>query len=265
VPDSQADLISIGAFAQAARMTIRALRHYDDLGVLSHAWVDPLTHYRYYRWSQLNDAVCVAVLREPGRAARAHPGSSGGGSPLHEVLRDERTRLERQAVRVARSLAVVEALQPRAELPPVAVDVVGWDDTVTLTATGSAHADTLHADAAELVGDLLAGARALGVDTTDNPAYLAYAFLALGITLRQEGDHGAAIYPIARCLEWVDRYPIPLWQAHVFLQSGMTAAGAGAPGAARSALRRSVQAFLELGDQDAAANAAAVLQALDSS
>jgi DNA-binding transcriptional MerR regulator len=43
---SSGDLLSIGVFALVSGLSINALRHYDDLGLLRPAVVDPLTGYR---------------------------------------------------------------------------------------------------------------------------------------------------------------------------------------------------------------------------
>jgi len=36
------NLVPIGRFAEAARLSQKALRHYDATGLLAPAWVDPL-------------------------------------------------------------------------------------------------------------------------------------------------------------------------------------------------------------------------------
>lgn len=46
-------LYSIGEVAKVSNITIKALRHYDKIGLFKPAYVDPKTHYRYYRDSQL--------------------------------------------------------------------------------------------------------------------------------------------------------------------------------------------------------------------
>ena len=56
--------IGIGRFAQLARLSVRALRLYDELGVLEPAAVDPATGYRAYDPAQLEDAGRVRALRE---------------------------------------------------------------------------------------------------------------------------------------------------------------------------------------------------------
>jgi DNA-binding transcriptional MerR regulator len=58
-----AELMSIGAFAQRTRLSPKALRLYDELGLLAPARVDESSGYRYYDASQLERARLVAVLR----------------------------------------------------------------------------------------------------------------------------------------------------------------------------------------------------------
>jgi serine/threonine protein phosphatase PrpC len=58
--------LSIGAFAQACGLTPKALRLYDELGLLTPARVDACTGYRYYERSQLDRARLIAWLRGIG-------------------------------------------------------------------------------------------------------------------------------------------------------------------------------------------------------
>jgi DNA-binding transcriptional MerR regulator len=57
------DLIPIGRFSKMSRLSIKALRLYDELGLLSPAWVDPSSGYRYYRPAQANPAEAIRILR----------------------------------------------------------------------------------------------------------------------------------------------------------------------------------------------------------
>lgn len=57
------ELLSIGRFARRTGLTIEALRHYDELGVLKPAEVDPFTAYRRYSPEQLDQARQAAWLR----------------------------------------------------------------------------------------------------------------------------------------------------------------------------------------------------------
>ncbi|MDI3422439.1 MerR family transcriptional regulator [Streptomyces luteolus] len=59
-------LLGIGAFARAARLSPKALRLYDELGLLKPAHVDPVTGYRRYAPDQLEQARLVAWLRRIG-------------------------------------------------------------------------------------------------------------------------------------------------------------------------------------------------------
>jgi DNA-binding transcriptional MerR regulator len=55
--------LSIGVFARRSRLSTKALRLYDRLGVLTPAHVDQVSGYRRYRESQLATARLVAMLR----------------------------------------------------------------------------------------------------------------------------------------------------------------------------------------------------------
>ncbi|MCP8711232.1 MerR family transcriptional regulator [Streptomyces sp. AC04842] len=60
------ELLTIGAFAKASRLSPKALRLYDELGLLTPARVDPDTGYRRYAPEQLEQARLVAWLRRLG-------------------------------------------------------------------------------------------------------------------------------------------------------------------------------------------------------
>ncbi len=60
---SNEDLLTIGAFAILSGLSITALRHYDEVGVLQPAHVDPLTGYRRYRHDQVRPARLIRALR----------------------------------------------------------------------------------------------------------------------------------------------------------------------------------------------------------
>ncbi|MCX4454828.1 MerR family transcriptional regulator [Streptomyces sp. NBC_01728] len=58
------ELLTIGAFAARARLSPKALRLYDRLGLLAPAHVDEVSGYRYYRADQVERARLVALLRQ---------------------------------------------------------------------------------------------------------------------------------------------------------------------------------------------------------
>ncbi len=57
------DLFSIGEFSRMSRISIKALRHYDQEGILRAAHVDGQSGYRYYSSTQLPEANLVRMLR----------------------------------------------------------------------------------------------------------------------------------------------------------------------------------------------------------
>jgi PPM family protein phosphatase len=60
------ELLTIGAFSRASRLSPKALRLYDSLGLLTPAHVDQVSGYRFYRPDQLERARLVAWLRRLG-------------------------------------------------------------------------------------------------------------------------------------------------------------------------------------------------------
>jgi DNA-binding transcriptional MerR regulator len=56
--------ISIGEFARRSRLSLKALRLYDELGVLVPSRVDQASGYRYYDAAQLDEARLVELLRQ---------------------------------------------------------------------------------------------------------------------------------------------------------------------------------------------------------
>ncbi|HEY8456234.1 MAG TPA: MerR family transcriptional regulator [Actinopolymorphaceae bacterium] len=56
-------LLGIGEFARRSRLSLKALRLYDQLGLLAPAHVDPSSGYRKYRESQLFVARLIVLLR----------------------------------------------------------------------------------------------------------------------------------------------------------------------------------------------------------
>ena len=60
------ELMTSGAFARASRLSRKALRLYDELGLLCPVRVDPVSQYRFYAAAQLEQARLVAWLRRLG-------------------------------------------------------------------------------------------------------------------------------------------------------------------------------------------------------
>ena len=59
-------MFSIGEFARLGGVSIRTLRHYDEIGLLRPAQVDPVTGYRVYAAQQLSTLNRIMALKELG-------------------------------------------------------------------------------------------------------------------------------------------------------------------------------------------------------
>ena len=59
-------MFSIGEFAQLGAVSIRTLRHYDEIGLLPPAGVDPVTGYRSYSAKQLRQLNRIVALKDLG-------------------------------------------------------------------------------------------------------------------------------------------------------------------------------------------------------
>ena len=87
-PERNLELLTIGAFAARARLSAKALRLYDRLGLLAPAHVDEATGYRYYRAGQVERARLVAMLRQLDMplARIAEVVEAGDGAGAAELL-----------------------------------------------------------------------------------------------------------------------------------------------------------------------------------
>ena len=61
-------MLKIGEFSKLSRVSIRMLRHYDDIGLLKPAEIDDFTGYRYYREDQLFVIGRITALKDMGFA-----------------------------------------------------------------------------------------------------------------------------------------------------------------------------------------------------
>ena len=59
-------MLQIGEFSRLSRISVRMLRHYDQVGLLKPAEQDAQTGYRRYAVSQLAEANRITVLRDLG-------------------------------------------------------------------------------------------------------------------------------------------------------------------------------------------------------
>jgi diguanylate cyclase (GGDEF)-like protein len=59
-------MLKIGEFARKNNVTVRALHHYEEIGLLEPAKIDKFTGYRYYDESQDRDLVIINMLKSLG-------------------------------------------------------------------------------------------------------------------------------------------------------------------------------------------------------
>ena len=59
-------MLKIGDFSKLSRISVRMLRHYDEIGLLMPEEIDPFTGYRYYSEAQLFTAGRINALKDMG-------------------------------------------------------------------------------------------------------------------------------------------------------------------------------------------------------
>lgn len=98
-------MLRIGEFARRGRVSVKALRHYEAIGLLKPARVDAATGYRSYTVDQLDDLHRLMVLRALGLSLER----------IREVLRDDpspermRRLLDERRAAVARRIDAEQA------------------------------------------------------------------------------------------------------------------------------------------------------------
>lgn len=103
-------MFTIGEFAGLARVSVRMLRHYDAVGVLPPAAVDPVTGYRRYAAAQLLRLHRVVVLNDLGLTlaqVRRVLDDEVDAEQLRGMLRLREAELEARVAQDAARLAVL--------------------------------------------------------------------------------------------------------------------------------------------------------------
>jgi len=105
-------MYAIGQFAQIAKVSVRALRHYDDVGLLRPAAVDASSGYRSYAAAQLPALNRILVLKDLGFTLAEITRMLEAGVTSDELvgmLRLRQTEAQRRAEDERRRLARVAA------------------------------------------------------------------------------------------------------------------------------------------------------------
>lgn len=105
-------MIKIGDFSKLSRVSIKALRYYDEMGLLKPTSIDRETGYRYYEFSQLPRLNRILALKDLGFSLQQiGQVLNEGVSPeqLYGMLRLKRAELQRQIADEQDRLARIEA------------------------------------------------------------------------------------------------------------------------------------------------------------
>ena len=117
-------MFSIGEFARHGRVSVRMLRHYDAIGLIRPACVDPATGYRSYQASQLDDLNRVIALKELGftlQQVQAILEEKVSAAELRGMLKLRRAEIqasiEAETTRLARVEARLLTIEDGARVP----------------------------------------------------------------------------------------------------------------------------------------------------
>lgn len=108
------ELLSIGEFAGISQLSVKMLRHYDEIGLLKPAFIDA-NGYRYYRYEQAVKGLAIAELRQLDMplAEIAEVVNADDTCKAHDLLEAHRRRLGRQLADAERRLAHIERVLRR--------------------------------------------------------------------------------------------------------------------------------------------------------
>ena len=122
-------MFKIGDFSKFSRVSVKMLRHYDQLGLLKPARIDPATSYRYYSADQLPRLNRILALRDLGFTLEqigSLLGDALSAEQLRGMLKLKHAELEQQVQDEQQRLARIEARLKQIESAgrPPAYDVV---------------------------------------------------------------------------------------------------------------------------------------------
>jgi DNA-binding transcriptional MerR regulator len=115
-------MLKIGYFARLGQVTVKALHHYDKIGLLKPAHIDPFTSYRLYSINQLSDLNRILALKDLGlsleQIARLLDGDVSS-EEIRGMLRLRQSQLQEQAKAMTAELARVTARLRQIEMEEI--------------------------------------------------------------------------------------------------------------------------------------------------
>lgn len=103
-------MLTIGEFAQASGLTAKALRFYDEVGLLVPAEVDPATGYRRYTAGQLRTAATVRLLRATAMPLNEVRTALDSPDRMDDLRRAYAERVAAERERQDRAMAVADRM-----------------------------------------------------------------------------------------------------------------------------------------------------------
>lgn len=114
----------IGKFARACRLSVKALRHYDEEQLLRPAHVDERSGYRYYTREQVRDAVTIGMLRGLGFGIPIiRRFLAGTPAERATILQSEAQRIEREMAQRRFALDAIARFGSTGTLAPYEVGI----------------------------------------------------------------------------------------------------------------------------------------------
>src|SRR5688500_3767738 len=128
-PEAGTSMFKIGEFSRFTRITVKMLRHYDEIGLLKPSFVDASSGYRYYLAEQLPRLNRIIALKDLGFSLDEIAFLLNAGTPCGEqnhLIEHRRAELERSIARDHARLRQLDALQSGASaaIRPSPYDVV---------------------------------------------------------------------------------------------------------------------------------------------
>ena len=155
----------IGRFARACRLSVKALRHYDDEQLLRPAHVDERTGYRYYTRDQVLDAVSIGMLRGLGIGIPIiRRFLAGGSSERSAILRAEAERIEREMAQRRFALEAIARFGSTGTLAPYEIAIRRMEPLQVAERCVVTDAEALIVDTTALIYSLFDELRAAGRD-----------------------------------------------------------------------------------------------------
>jgi DNA-binding transcriptional MerR regulator len=191
-------LISIGRFSRLTQLSIKALRLYDEIGLLPPASIDEDSGYRYYSYAQVQPAMTIRLLRDLEMPLPQIGEVVGTDDPeaVRDRLRAHRSRVQQRLADTTAALARLDQLIERWEgaMPyQVAVRQEGPCDVVCVAARTSLA--TIVQTIGECFGELMGYVQEHGLQMAGPP------FIAYPDRIHEEEGTIECCFPIAGAAE----------------------------------------------------------------